>query len=116
MPKRLGYKTDHRMINIRREWNDKIKANQVNASELINELLSKYWEFELCRHCLGGVIRIQECPCGKPRIFCDHNDCGDVSLFCKCNWGELDPQQRIAIKEAETTLDDPIGERTWNNE
>jgi len=104
MPKRLGYKTDHRMINIRREWNDKIKVNQVNASELINELLGKYWEHELCHRCLGGVIRVQECPCGKPRIFCDDDNCFEVTTFCKCNWGELEPQQRLEIKDAQNVL------------
>lgn len=104
MPKRLGYKTDHRMINIRREWNDKIKAHQVNASELINSLLGKYWEFEVCRRCLGGVVRVQECPCGQPRIFCDDESCFEVTMLCKCNWGELTEQQRFEIADTGKTL------------
>ena len=110
MPKRLGYETDHRMINIRREWNDKIKESArsekqpINASELINNLLGKYWEFKVCRRCLGGVIRIQECPCGKPRIFCDDDNCFEVSTFCRCDWKELEPQQRLDIKEAQEVL------------
>jgi hypothetical protein len=104
MPKRLGYKTDHRMINIRREWNDKIKVNQVNASELINDLLGKYWQHELCRSCLGGVVRVQECPCASPRIFCDDDNCGEVTSFCNCSWGEINTQQRLEIKAAEKVL------------
>lgn len=104
MPKRLGYNTDHRMINIRREWNDKIKANQVNASELINELLGKYWEFELCRRCLGGVVRVSECPCGKPRIFCDDESCYETTTFCKCSWADFSEQQRLEIKDAGKVL------------
>jgi len=92
------------MINIRREWNEKIKNNQVNASELINDLLGKYWEYQLCRTCLGGVIRVQECPCGKPRIFCDDDNCGDATSFCNCSWKEMDQQQRLEIKSAEEVL------------
>ena len=104
MPRRLGYKTDHRMINIRREWNDKIKVNQVNASELINDLLGKYWELELCHQCLGGVVRVQECTCGAPRIFCDDDRCNEITMLCTCSWKTLSIQQRIDIKEAEKVL------------
>jgi len=104
MPKRLGYKTDHRMINIRREWNDKINVHDLNASQLINELLGKYWQYELCRSCLGGVVRVQECPCGKPRVFCDDDGCGEVTSFCHCSWIEINTQQRLEIKAAEKVL------------
>ena len=94
------------MVNLRREWKLKIKAEHLNASGLINTLLRKYWEHELCHRCLGGVIRVQECPCGKPRIFCDDDKCFEVTAFCKCDWKELEPQQRLDIKEAEEKLYD----------
>jgi hypothetical protein len=104
MSKRLGYETIHTMVNLRREWKLKIKAQRLNASRLINDLLGKYWQHELCRSCLGGVVRVQECPCGKPRIFCDDDDCGELTSFCKCSWGEITTQQRLEIKDQEKVL------------
>ena len=97
MPKRLGYKTDHKMINIRREWNEKLSQENLNASEIINTLLQKYWEREVCPVCLGGVIHPGNCAkCNAPYVICDNpgTKCQDKCFpFCgenrDCTWDEL---------------------------
>jgi len=89
MPKRLGYKTDACMMLIRREINEWMIKNKMNKSRLVNDLLRKYFEWELCRWCLGGVIHVGKCEkCGEPWVRCDDSECMRTSHKCDCNWSE----------------------------
>ena len=105
MSNRLGYETIHTMVNLRREWKLKIKAEHINASKLINRLLGKYWEGEVCKQCLGSDLWVQTCPCGSPRIFCrSNNDICSPMLFCNCSWANITIDDRAAMIEQQTVL------------
>ena len=83
MASRLGYPTDHRMVNLRREWNEKIKAEHINASKLINNLLTKYWEYQVCHHCYSSNIHVYDCKkCGIPVINCDEFEATPGAVMC----------------------------------
>jgi hypothetical protein len=89
MPKRLGYKTDACMMLIRREVNEWMIENKMNKSRLVNDLLLKYYEWELCHHCLGGVIHSGKCEkCSEPWIRCRDTSCERTSAKCDCSWQE----------------------------
>jgi len=63
--------------------------NKMNKSRLVNDLLRKYFEWELCRWCLGGVIHVGKCEkCGEPWVRCDDSECMRTSHKCDCNWSE----------------------------
>jgi len=84
MSNRLGYPTDHRMVNLRREWNEKIKAEHINASRLINNLLTKYWEYQVCHHCHSSNIHDYDCKkCGVPVIMCDEWEHNPGAPMCE---------------------------------
>lgn len=105
MSNRLGYETIHTMVNLRRQWKLKIKAEHINASRLINDLLGKYWEGEVCKHCYSSPLNVQTCTCGKPRVFCSNNECWDGTIqYCNCNWGKIPKEERYLMKERETVL------------
>jgi len=95
MPKRLGYKTDHKMINIRREWNEKISAENLNASELINGLLEKYWEGQVCPICFSPNIVHHPCfKCDEEYMVCVDQEFSDGREFianrnCECDIREM---------------------------
>jgi len=87
MPKRLGYETTACMMLIRREINKHMIKERINKSKLVNDLLLKWYEHKLCRHCFGGVIHTRKCSqCGELRIFCDDDKCVRVTKFCDCDW------------------------------
>jgi len=89
MPKRLGYKTDACMMLIRRDINEWMIETKINKSRLVNSLLLKFYEWELCRHCLGGVVQTGKCEkCGGPWIHCRDTSCERTSYKCDCTWQE----------------------------
>jgi len=91
MPKRLGYKTDACMMLIRREVNEWMTEKKMNKSRLVNDLLLKYYEHELCPKCLGGVIRVGNCAkCDAKWISCRGEGCRIDSRTCECSWSEVD--------------------------
>ena len=94
MPKRLGYKTDACMMLIRREINEHMIETKENKSGLVNRLLLKWYEGEVCPKCLGGAIHSGKCEtCGKPWIQCHNGDanCADHRFpNCDCTWSEID--------------------------
>jgi len=96
MPKRLGYKTDACMMLIRREVNEWMIASKINKSRLVNDLLLKYYEWELCRHCLGGANSVGKCKkCGEPWVRCENegSECQDRTVTScgppRCTWDEV---------------------------
>ena len=91
MSKRLGYKTDHVMINLKRELNEWMTAKKMNKSRLVNDLLLKYYQHELCPRCLGGVIRLGNCAkCDAKWISCRNEGCRIDTRICECSWDEVD--------------------------
>lgn len=104
MSNRLGYETIHTMVNLRRQWKLKIKDEHINASRLINDLLGKYWEGEICKVCLGSPLHVQTCPCGAPRVFCSASDHCIPLMFCDCNWGTIPLEERRLMIERKTVL------------
>ena len=91
MSKRLGYKTDHVMINLKRELNEWMTAKKMNKSRLVNDLLLKYYQHELCPRCLGGVIRVGNCAkCDAKWISCRNEGCRIDTRICECSWDEVD--------------------------
>ena len=44
MSKKLDYPTAHRMVNIKRTHDDRIRLEGINASRLINDLLDAYFD------------------------------------------------------------------------
>jgi len=91
VPKRLGYKTDACMMLIRREINDWMIKNKMNKSRLVNDLLRKYFEWELCRWCLGGVIHSGKCKkCSEPWVRCEDPECMRTTKSCDCTYFEMD--------------------------
>jgi hypothetical protein len=93
MPKRLGYKTDACMMLIRREINEHMINEKINKSGLVNDLLLKWYEHELCHTCLGGVIGTGNCKhCKTLWVRCENvgeNCCDTLSRGCDCTWDEL---------------------------
>jgi len=93
MPKRLGYKTDSCMMLIRREINEHMIKEKRNKSKLVNDLLLKWYEHELCHTCLGGVIGTGNCKkCEKLWVRCENvgeDCCDDLSLRCDCGWNDM---------------------------
>jgi len=93
MPKRLGYKTDSCMMLIRREINEWMIEKKINKSKLVNDLLLKYYQQELCPTCFGGGIRVGKCQkCKAPWVRCENigAECQDaISRECDCSWEEL---------------------------
>jgi len=93
MPKRLGYETTACMMLIRREINKHMIKEKINKSALVNRLLLKWYEHELCHTCLGGVIGTGNCKhCKTLWVRCENvgEDCCDVlTLRCDCGWDEL---------------------------
>jgi len=91
MSKRLGYKTDACMMLIRREVNEWMTAKNMNKSRLVNDLLLKYYQHELCPRCLGGVIRVGNCAkCDAKWISCRNEGCRIDTRICECSWDEVD--------------------------
>jgi hypothetical protein len=89
MPKRLGYKTDACMMLIRREINEHMINKKINKSKKVNDLLLKWYEYELCQYCLGGVIHPGKCEkCGEPWVRCRDTNCERLSAKCDCTWEE----------------------------
>ena len=94
MPKRLGYETTACMMLIRREINKHMIKEKINKSALVNDLLLKWYQQELCPTCLGGVIRVGKCEkCGADWVSCENKGCrveGGRALSCDCSWNEVD--------------------------
>jgi len=94
MPKRLGYETTACMMLIRREINKHMISEKINKSKLVNDLLLKWYQQELCPTCLGGVIRVGKCEkCGAGWVACENKGCrveGGRALSCECSWNEAD--------------------------
>ena len=94
MPKRLGYETTACMMLIRREINKHMINEKINKSKLVNDLLLKWYEHELCHTCLGGVIHSANCEkCNAEWISCDNPGAaceGSRTLTCECTWSEGD--------------------------
>ena len=89
MPKRLGYETTACMMLIRREINKHMINEKINKSKLVNDLLLKWYEYELCQYCLGGVIHPGKCEkCGEPWVRCRDTNCERLSVKCDCTWEE----------------------------
>jgi len=96
MTNRLGYETIHTMVNLRRQWKLKIKAEHINASKLINDLLAKYWEYQVCHYCYSSNIHVYDCKkCGTPVINCDDNHSCIPTRQCECNYPH---QEQINLK------------------
>jgi len=93
MPKRLGYETTACMMLIRREINKHMIKSKINKSKLVNDLLLKWYEHDLCHTCFGGGIRVGKCQkCKAPWVRCENVGaaCQDtVTRECNCEWAEL---------------------------
>ena len=94
MPKRLGYETTACMMLIRREINKHMINEKINKSKLVNDLLLKWYEQDLCHTCLGGVIHVGKCKkCGSKWTMCDNegSSCRDCRTpSCDCSLMEID--------------------------
>lgn len=96
MSKRLGFDTDHVMLNLARKMNESMNNDpQINKSALVNGLLRKYFEGDLCQHCYSANINHHKCRrCSKPYIVCrDEEKPGGVEAIttrnCECTQREM---------------------------
>ena len=87
MTNRLGYETIHTMVNLRRQWKLKIKEEHINASKLINDLLTKHWQYEHCHTCYSPHFHTYDCAhCGALVVICDESDICPPTRQCKCDY------------------------------
>jgi len=82
------------MMLIRREINEHMIKEKINKSGLVNDLLLKWYEHELCHACLGGVIGTGNCAkCNALWVRCENvgEECCDTQIkTCGCSWTEVD--------------------------
>jgi len=105
MSKRLGFKTDHVMLNLERKMNEAMNADpDINKSALVNGLLRKWFEGKLCPKCYGGVIRVGKCEkCDAIMITCRNKGCEIQTKTCECSWEEADGLPPAPVKPVEPT-------------
>jgi len=95
MSKRLGFDTDHVMLNLERKMNKQMNADpKINKSALVNGLLRKHFEGRLCPHCYTpNIVRYKCNKCFTPYIVCeDETPKGGrekVYMNCKCTFQEV---------------------------
>jgi len=96
MTKRLGYATDHVMLNLERKLNESMNNDpKINKSALVNELLRKYFEGKLCPRCFTPNIDHHTCQkCSGAYIVCrDEEKPGGFEAItfrsCKCTVREM---------------------------
>lgn len=96
MTKRLGYATDHVMLNLERKLNESMNNDpKINKSALVNKLLRKYFEGKLCPRCFTPNIDHHKCQkCSAPYIVCrDEEKPGGFEAItfrsCECTVREM---------------------------
>jgi hypothetical protein len=95
MTKRLGFKTDHVMLNLERKMNEAMNDDpKINKSALVNSLLRKHFEGKLCPHCYTPNITHYKCnKCDQPYIVCEDEtpDGGVEKVYrnCQCSAREM---------------------------
>ncbi len=95
MSKRLGFNTDHVMLNLERKMNKQMNADpKINKSALVNGLLRKHFEGKLCPHCYTpNIVRYNCNKCDKPYVVCKDETPLDgrekVYMNCKCTFQEV---------------------------
>jgi len=96
MTKRLGYATDHVMLNLERKLNESMNNDpKINKSALVNKLLRKYFEGKLCPRCFTPNIVRHKCEkCSGAYIVCkDEEKPGGVEAItfrsCECTVREM---------------------------
>jgi len=83
MTKRVGrppspHKTRHVMINMRDEWYQYMRINDMNMSEEINKYLDARFNLKICPTCYTELIDHHTCKkCEGEAIFCANEQCQD---------------------------------------
>jgi len=74
----LPYKTRHVMINMKDEWYEHMKKNEMNMSEEINQYLDNRFHNKICPTCYGDELEHRQCmKCLGDAIFCANIRCED---------------------------------------
>jgi len=107
MSKRLGYATDHVMLNLERKMNKKMNEDpKINKSALVNKLLRKHFAGELCPHCFTANIAIFNCnKCDKPYTVCkdetDYTDGGLEKVYRNCDCSPREMYGSVVYTDSE---------------
>jgi len=84
--KRVGrppspHKTRHVMINMRDEWYQYMRKNNMNMSEEINTYLDARFNLKICPTCYTEIIGRRRCnKCNGEAIFCQNPKCTDYDI------------------------------------
>jgi len=74
------HKTRHVMINMRDEWYQYMRKNNMNMSEELNKYLDARFNLKICPTCYMDVLDHRQCAkCLGDSIFCKNHNCEDYS-------------------------------------
>ena len=72
------HKSRHVMINMRDEWYQYMRKNNMNMSEEINKYLEARFHLKICPTCYTEIIARTHCSkCNGEAIFCMNRECDD---------------------------------------
>jgi len=72
------HKTRHVMINMRDEWYQYMRKNNMNMSEEINKYLDSRFNLKICPTCFMDELTHLQCAnCLGDSIFCANKECED---------------------------------------
>ena len=72
------FKTRHVMINMRDEWYQYMRKNNMNMSEELNKYLDDRFHLKICPECFKDELEHRQCAnCLGNAIFCQNVSCAD---------------------------------------
>jgi len=72
------HKSRHVMINMRDEWYQYMRKNNMNMSEELNKYLDARFHLKICPTCYMDALVHRQCDnCLGDAIFCDNKECTD---------------------------------------